>query len=112
MRSITVGVHCRKSVFKALGHETLSRQMVAFIDFAAAKDVKQAWIALETTSVQDNIVLDMGDASKAMSGCLEGHTANQTVHLVPSFEEEFRQIASVLASNAGDERFFHFDGSV
>ena len=44
--------------------------------------------------------LEMGDALPE----IDGTPADDTMHVIPLFQEEFRQVRTVLSGHAGDER--------
>ena len=53
--------------------------------------------------VEVGVAFQMGDALSV----IDRRTADDAVDIVAFFQQELRQIAAVLAGDAGDECFFH-----
>jgi len=106
MRAVDVGGHRGKSVGKALGHEALGCQVVAFVELMFAQHVENAGIAVQTGGVELNSIVDIAQPAEAVLRLFERHAADEPMYFVSKIKQVFRQVASILACHSCNERFF------
>src|SRR5215471_7086686 len=70
MSAITIRVHGGKAILKAFRDKALGCKMIAFVDFAAAQNLEQTWIAFKTAGVKHDIFLDVGNTRQPPVGFL------------------------------------------
>ena len=107
MCATVILVHRREAVFKAISHEILSGEVIAFVNLATAQDAEDARIAFKTAGVQHHFVPDVIDSLKAILGLLKRHTPHDPVNLIPFLDKVLGQVTSILTCYAGYKRSLH-----
>jgi len=107
MGPVEIRVDRRKLILEGIGHETLGRQVIAFIRLCVGNDIEDGCVAFHGTAVDLDAVQDVPDAPHPCLGMLEGHPPDDPMDFISFFQQELRQIAPVLSRDPGDERFFH-----
>ena len=107
MGAVDVRVQRGKFVFEGIGHEALRRQVIAFLGLHVLKDAVEAGEALQRRGMQAEPVLEGQQPPEPVLGILDGDAADNPVHFIVFFEQELRQVRSVLPRDAGDQRAFH-----
>ena len=82
MSTVDVRVHRRETVRKALGDETLRREVIALVKLVFAEDMKDARIAFNTGRMKLKTVKQVRDASKSSFRVFHADAAHQTMNLV------------------------------
>src|SRR5687768_5078720 len=106
MSAADVGAHGGEAVGKALGHETLRRQVIALIELMPADDVEDAGIALQAGRVQDQPVEQMGDAAESTLRILQRYAPDDSMHFISAIQQILGEIAAILPGDPGNQRPF------
>ena len=83
-------------------HMALRGQIIDLVRTHLGDDLDQAHRIPHVRVMQMEVrtALEMGDALPE----IDGTPADDTMHVIPLFQEEFRQVRTVLSGHAGDER--------
>ena len=87
--SIEVGIDGRKLVFKGIGHEALSRQVVALIGLHIRDDVEDRGIAFHGSAVNLDSIQQMSNAPHPRLGVLDGHPPYDPMNLITLLDQKF-----------------------
>src|SRR5262249_60947905 len=87
-------------------HEAHGGEVVDLVGAHGAEDIDEGELIEQVGLVQLDAALQMGDALEVLGA----RTANDAVDLIALVEEQFSQIAAVLARDDGDDRPWNVPG--
>jgi len=122
--AVDIGVKGRKFIVERIAYVTLGGKMVDFIGADGGDPFVNRRKTLERAGQEFDIAQQMLYAIQPVGLILEGYPPDQAIYLVALFQQQFSQIATVLAGDTGDQCLFlphailrnemvtHFAGSV
>ena len=112
MGSVDIGIERGELVIEGVGDEALRGEMVALIGLGRLDNGVDAGVAFQGGSVERDLFKQVPDAAKTMLRVFNCDAADDTVNLVALGQEEFSEIGTVLAGNAGNKGSFAQHGDL